>query len=541
MIYLPPLRRFLLPALVFVTLVILYRGLPIPDTLPNLILHPPPEPPQGIHVPITALQNPLPLANVSHNHVSPPNHFFYNYDDQVKIPANKTASALWQPLLDPNLTPLFQCTGKANQYTGHIRISNIVQNISQVPLEATKQETRIFWNPTIIALPYWSKNQYLVVSRIVTDGNHQENVLCEANICYVPGSSEKPRPGEKACTPEDLKLVGPAGGMRSRYACFGLWIVDLRTLYPPLQTLLSSSPAHFTLGGPLKSYPALTELTRNPADTRAPIEKNWMLFFRSNGESYIHYDLPPINGAQRGRTFAKLLGNGLTTTNLTDPLESPCLQEPTEQEERDKAKLGGRWHQTTNALRLVLCYRSDPACKATSENTVFFAVIHRKFPNALRLPLRYERFFMVWSAMPPFGMLGVSKFPILMANETARGWSESQNWDDDPGNAAIVAATRENSPMNSTEPYDGKHYWAYFTYTVSISYAWSREPRPGSKGDESEDMHAGYLDDEVVLGIGVDDAGQVYSRVKADELVGCLRACPGRTERRQRRESIRDL
>ena len=45
-------------------------------------------------------------------------------------------------------------------------------------------------------------------------------------------------------------------------------------------------------------------------------------------------------------------------------------------------------------------------------------------------------------------------------------------------------------------------------------------------------MHVGYLDDEVVLGIGVDDKGQAFSRVLAGELVQCLRACPGRTERR---------
>ena len=76
-----------------------------------------------------------------------------------------------------------------------------------------KDDTRAFWNPTIISLPYWSKNQYLVVSRILTDGNHQENVLCEANICYV-GSGEGSEEGERQCTDEDIRYVGTAGGMR---------------------------------------------------------------------------------------------------------------------------------------------------------------------------------------------------------------------------------------------------------------------------------------------------------------------------------------
>ena len=260
------------------------------------------------------------------------------------------------------------------------------------------------------------------------------------------------------------------------------------------------------------------------------MEKNWFLFFPSNGESYVHYDLSDPRGGPRGRTFAKLLGNGLTTTNLTDPREEPCLRDLTAAEEPDKMKRGGTWHQATNSLRLILCNRFDYDCKARSENTVFFAIVHRKFPNWLKLPLRYERYFMVWSATPPFELLGISRHPILMSNETASGWSASENWDDDPANAKIVATTKETA-KNASEPYGGKDYWAYFTYTVSISYAWGRQPRAAKDGgDEAQDMHVGYLDDEVLLAIGVDDKGQAFSRVKAGSLVQCLRACPGRTE-----------
>lgn len=134
-------------------------------------------------------------------------------------------------------------------------------------------------------------------------------------------------------------------------------------------------------------------------------------------------------------------------------------------------------------------------------------------------------------------MLGVSKHPLLLANETASGWSQSDNWDDDPVNRKHVADTKrlqqaENigalknnqSVMSPMEPFGGKDYWAYFTYTVSINYAWGRPI------DEVEDKNVGYLDDEVVLGIGVDDKGQGFSRVKAGDLVGCMRACPGRRE-----------
>ncbi|KAI4166862.1 MAG: hypothetical protein LQ343_007683 [Gyalolechia ehrenbergii] len=553
-------------------IIVLYRSsLSVPSSLPSFVLHPSPPPPEGIRIPVNEIQPQLSTAiNATENHLVPSSRFYYDlYESSNQTNLTRTTQ---KPIDQPGLQLLWQCPVQANRYTNHIRIPAIVRNITQIPPEPLKPENRVFWNPTIISLPYWAENQYLVISRIVTAGNHQENVMCEANICYI-GASEDAMAGEKPCTEDDLKLLGPAGGMRcastpialnvpptpaeecygkygsyvdvpgfhdprvfwsgkgeplmmvntqSRYACFGLWMIDLRSLHPPLQDLLASSPTHPSLG-PLKSYSTLTELTRNPAETRASIEKNWLPFFSSTGESYIHYDITdPRNTSARGRTFAKLLGNGFTTTNLTDPLELPCLFD-TDATEIDEAKKGGTWHQATNSLRLILCKRKDPHCKADPENTVFFAVIHRKFPNYLDLPLRYERHFMVWSATPPFSMLGISQHPILMANETASGWTESQNWDDYPDNAATVAHTKMH--RNTTEPYGGKEYWAYFTYTVSIAYAWARTGM-----DEVGEKNVGYLDDEVVLGIGIDDKGQGFARAKAGDLVQCLRACPGRAE-----------
>ena len=246
-----------------------------------------------------------------------------------------------------------------------------------------------------------------------------------------------------------------------------------------------------------------------------------MLFFPSTGESFIHYDTPDPLFPSKGRAFAKILGGGLTTTNLTDPLELPCIPD-VDPEKPDIAKEGGHWHQATNSLRLVLCLRSDVACIPSPEKTVFFAIIHRKFPNVLDLPLRYERYFVVWTATPPFSMIGISQHPILMANETASGWTTAQNWDDDAEKARMVAEQVKKHGANSTDGYGGKGNWATFTYTVSIGWAWGR-----SGNVEAEEMNVGYLDDEVILGIGIDDKGQVFSRVQAGDLVQCLRACPG--------------
>ena len=327
------------------------------------------------------------------------------------------------------------------------------------------------------------------------------------------------------------------------------------------------------------------------------MEKNWLLFFPANGESYVHYELPSANPSiRRGRTFAKLLGNGLTTPNLTDPLEQSCLQtlatnlvkdtpasqwaapdpdpdpdSPTANSKRDAPtftqKTHGSWHQATNSLRLILCNRTDFTCHPNPQNTVFFAIIHRKFPNLLTLPLRYERFVMIWSATPPFGMLGISSHPLLLANETAGGFLPEENWPDDVAGekeqqhlkrefektTALADATTipassvpPSSPISQPSPLPPSSYakgehkpagdqenWAEFTYTVSMAYAYGRAPREkGRGGDEVWDMQVGYLDDEVVLGIGIDDLGEGFAAVRAGELVGCAMACPGRTVER---------
>lgn len=216
MIYLPPLRRLLLPAIILLTIIVFYRSkFLVPATLDSFVIHPPSAPPEGIRVPISELSEPLPATNSSNNHLSPPNKFFYSHANTIDSKAlNRTwSSSLYQPILDPDLKNLFMCRSQPNRYTSHLRLPNIIQNISQVPPDSTKAENRVFWNPTIISLPYWSSNQYLLVSRILTSGNHQENVLCEANICSTRGGSQA-RLGEKDCSDDDLRKLGPAGGMR---------------------------------------------------------------------------------------------------------------------------------------------------------------------------------------------------------------------------------------------------------------------------------------------------------------------------------------
>ena len=265
----------------------------------------------------------------------------------------------------------------------------------------------------------------------------------------------------------------------------------------------------------------------------------------------MHYDIADPSSPTRGRTFAKLLGSGLTTSNLTNKAEISCFPS-TLTDESDVALEGGHWHQSTNSLRLILCARNDPSCVPRPDNTVLFAIIHRKKLNALKLPMRYERYAMVWSSNPPFSMIGISQHPILFGDEIAPGWSTQENWDGSEGNKLVLqdAGNRTLPAAIKPQPLSGREEhvraesndpttpWPGFTYTVSIAWAFRGEdPRASrrsstSSGDEQAEgkvlhsMQTGYWDDEVILGIGVKDSGQAFGRVKASDLLECLRACP---------------
>ena len=605
----PSSRTFLVPAVLLLSVVLTYR-LAFTSSAPSKsrglltrkILS---QIPQGTLIRDDNISRyVIPAIPASQAHLSPPQHFYYNQNFSLQASPDLT-----------HLKSLLTCTDQANPHTKHIRLPNPVFNVSSTPRDAEFDGVHKF-NPTIIALPYWSPNHYLLVSRVVTEGLHQESLLCEANICMPPNNYTSS--DDLACTVSDISELGHAGGLRcvtkpvtinipptpaerctgvwsafpdipgfhdprifwsgknepliivnsgSRYGCVGLWITDLRPLYKPLHDLLKG---HYgSTEGPLMSYPGLTELTRNPKEDRSPVEKNWMLFFPSKQEAFVHYDMVAhgsntASARKSGRAFAKLIGNGYTTPNLADPDEESCFAET-----KDSNGKTGRWHQGSNALKLILCTRGEAKSGQCSEDeegrSVHFAVVHRKFSNAWRLPLRYERWLVVWEGRAPFRLLAKSRFPVLFKNETASGWTAEENWEGEPeipketireerrwpngsflGSNATMWRNESHSDhiddkTTSSHINDShKHNWAYFTYTPSIAWAWRpnsaetrKEDHDAGAEDESylHSLNVGYLDDEVIVGIGLEDMEQAFARVQARTLLQCLEVCPGAVEK----------
>ncbi|KAJ9651280.1 hypothetical protein H2198_009434 [Neophaeococcomyces mojaviensis] len=746
------------------------------------------------------------------------------------------------PSMNPCITRLFsRCYYKPNPHTNHVRLPSIhISNISMVPtlpeenVNVDEFTTNRYFNPTIIALPphiYTPQTpyRYVLLTRLVTTGLHQESHVCFADICS-PRSRSVHYSSARLCDASDLELLGANGGMRctttpeklnipptparncsgtwrtfpdipgfhdprmfwtgresevlvevnsgSGYGCVGLWVVDLRSVWVRLDEILkrsSRSERHEIseksdsgaeeyssrggnsekvrtadlgwLGAPLR-YQYLTEITRNPRDSRSEVEKNWVLFFPNEDEMWVQYDLmgrvaqenregktkdgrglttvnnhcrvlddhlpaadcmqeidastsggdllqnrrpnkreeilpetkstslpsplesilqesgrtsnlsfslstsaplsepeaifsivteaslthqPSIRG---GRTLSQLLNTqAYTTPNMTSPHEPPCFDYHSPTYLHDSLHNSGHWHQGSNSLRLILCTReelqqrsclsdvapTDPLSagrsvthaekNATSWNTyerlltnegmvVHFSIIHRKFSNVWDLPMRYERYFLLWEARRPFRILGVSKYPILLENERARPWSwnEDIGWDMDQldgvgesegehnyaeksheyseimydENVSEPAASTVNLQSSATDqlevipqpakdkrnsnqtgandtrpayirdvPISGRPKMSqkhkdglfYFTYTPSIAWNFrlqsSNTNLQSTEDDFNLGLGTGTLDDEIIVGVGLDDLAQGFAQVSAREVLSCLRFCHG--------------
>ncbi|KAK9476961.1 hypothetical protein V1514DRAFT_321558 [Lipomyces japonicus] len=342
------------------------------------------------------------------------------------------------------------------------------------------------YNPTIIALPPTSHYPFLIVSRVRGDSFEQHSLICEAKYgeqlngdgnlepvlqcathareLVVPQTPAKDCKGKEFMSDvpgyHDPRVFWSARGapmmifnQQSRYGCFGLWMIDLRTVYPTLRYRVNRAL--------LNQYSTVTELTRH--EGRRYVEKNYLVFYDAETDAeYVQFEL-----GHNTRHFARLVGNGLTTRNLTLSLEQSCIH------------LDATWHQATNAIKVVLCKYGE--CEPGPENTVYISFLHRKEGIKGSLKVQYFRYLAMWRTVAPFQMVGFSSKPIRFDNEDE--WE--QKFD-----------------------VEGK-----FLYTVSM--AW----------ETNQNRYEGYLNENVIVSLGVGDHGNAAVVVPAVELMGGMHKC----------------
>ncbi|KAK7203975.1 hypothetical protein BZA70DRAFT_196785 [Myxozyma melibiosi] len=348
----------------------------------------------------------------------------------------------------------------------------------------------VTYNPTILALPPSSHFPFLIVARVRGDGLMQQTLICEGkyhdetkdNAYGFPVTTrligcatsakllQVPQTPARDCQARDFMSDVPGYhdprifwsmdgaplmiiNQQSRYGCFGLWVIDLRSVYPSLRYRVNRSL--------LNQFPTVMELTR--LEGRGTVEKNYLMFYDSaTSESYVQYDL-----AYNKRHFAKLIGNGLTTSNLTSPLELPCITED------------ATWHQATNAIKIVLCNYGE--CTPGPENTVFMSFLHKKLGVKGSFKVQYHRYVAVWKSTAPFELIGFGDKHVRFDNEDR--WEQMYD-------------------------VEGK-----FMYTVSVNW------------ETNQNRYEGYLNEKVIVSLGVGDHGNAAVVLPARDLLTCMHSC----------------
>ncbi|RMZ88287.1 hypothetical protein DV736_g4494, partial [Chaetothyriales sp. CBS 134916] len=260
-------------------------------------------------------------------------------------------------------------------------------------------------------------------------------------------------------------------GSQSEYICIGLWIQDVRLMLDAF---------HRGRGLEVDLFRSATELRR--INTTGPIEKNYFLFWDRQGTGYVHYNLWPK------RSFAELQVDGSESEDmagLTAHKDNICMRKlmpPVAQESESI-------HQATNSLSITMCKRDETDCVPNDWNTYIMHIFHHKGYYAFHGV--YEPFVVLFKNSAPFDLHAISKKPF---------WVEGRK------NLTIAS----DSPLYRKHPeYIPENHTEFFYFT---SMSWKTH---GQK-------YHGFIDDELFLSFGIEDARSGVIDVRARDLLDDL-------------------
>ncbi|KAH6884934.1 hypothetical protein B0T10DRAFT_577337 [Thelonectria olida] len=246
-------------------------------------------------------------------------------------------------------------------------------------------------------------------------------------------------------------------GSNSIFTCFGQFAQDFRMLVD--SGFDRGGPAHFRLG---------TELQRPPPWSK--LEKNWFLFWASDGQVYAHYDVAPK------RTFALLGPDGSAGPDLglgSAQSDEACLAKYLPKLASELESI----HQATNSLKITMCRRQDPSCAPDEHNTFLFTIYQHKTYYSYHSV--YEPYVMVFNQRAPFEIHAMSKKPV---------------W---------IHGRERQHDKNTSDMF----------YVTSMSW-------------KNRDLkYHGYLDDELLIGFGIEDVKSGGIDVLAGDILENIGLC----------------
>ncbi|KAK9384450.1 hypothetical protein V1515DRAFT_641177 [Lipomyces mesembrius] len=206
-----------------------------------------------------------------------------------------------------------------------------------------------------------------------------------------------------------------------------------------------------------------SNLTELPRDYKEEIEKNWVLLYDENNEEYVHHHIMP-------RSISKELP-GCIKYALKDFSKS-----------KDEAN---DYHQATNSLRVTIC---EFPCVPTIHNPVLVSLIHLKFKNFYEL--FYRRYAMIMNVI---GRTNNLMFAGL--DEQTMLYTVSMVWD---------------------KSFNARPEW---NDTTSTEGNW----QSGKK--LADGYYHGWLDDTVMINIGVNDCDAAVLHVPMRDVLDCIVLC----------------
>ncbi|KAJ0422720.1 hypothetical protein BJY00DRAFT_310735 [Aspergillus carlsbadensis] len=329
-------------------------------------------------------------------------------------------------------------------------------------------------------------------------------------ISATPSDSTKCPPATAFFTlsigPHDARVFhGPSGpytiyGSTSQFTCFGQWMLDFRLL---VDWGVDTINDH---GGVFR---APSELQRPFLTPYRVVEKNWFVFWDVAGKSYVHYDIAPT------RAFAELNADGSVGLDLapqTAEDDDTCLRRllPAIPETPDPAPPGANSesiHQATNALSITLCERADPGCIPAPGNTFVLTIIQHK--SFYRLHSTYEPYMVLFRAVEPFGIYGVSRRPVWISGRRAPSTSSTSSETE----SEVESEEQQEDGQGEQDRMRAIKLQSEMMYVTSISW------KAHGQG------YHGYSDDVLFIGFGIEDSATGVIDVRAGDLVDGIELC----------------
>lgn len=263
-------------------------------------------------------------------------------------------------------------------------------------------------------------------------------------------------------------------GSQSTWTCLALWLQDARPLLAPFRILNS-------IGS--KLFKQATELHRPPPF--GAVEKNFFLFWASDGKAYVHTDVHPR------RVFAQLEMDGKVGKDLAPQAGSHdrfCMAKYMPVPLSDAEGI----HQATNSLSVTLCKRSNPNCKPNDDNTFLMHIFqHKTYYDFHSI---YDPYIMLFRQRAPFELYAIGQKPYWIHGRT--------NLTKETG-AKAYEGHPEKIPAGHSEMF----------YVTSM--AWKKH---GYK-------YHGHIDDPLFLGFGIEDSRSATIDILAGDLMEDLAFC----------------